>query len=334
MGRMVLILRESEVRSLLDMSSCLQAVEDGFTAYATGRAELPAIISLLVPENRGEVHVKSGHLRDGDCYAIKIASAFLDNPSKGLLQNDGMVLVFEAKTGAPAAFLLDNGYITDLRTGAAGGVAAKHLARADARVVGVIGAGVQARKQLEALALVRPFEEVRIWGRNRDRAQACARELGGLPGMPAGCRFAAAGSAREAVEGADIVVTVTPSREPIVRAEWLRPGMHITAVGSDEPDKQELEASVLARADRLVADSLPQCRKFGEIHHGLESGAIAESAVTAELGEITAGKKPGRRSDSEITVCDLTGVGVQDVAAASVTLAHARAAGIGEKLTF
>ncbi len=331
MSRSVLILREPEVRSHLDMASCLKAVEEGFTAYATGRAELPAIISLHVPEHQGEIHVKSGHVRDLQHYAIKIASAFKENPAIGLPQNDGMVLVFDAKTGAPAAFLLDNGYITDLRTGAAGGVAARHLARRDARVVGVIGSGVQARRQIEALALVRPFREVRVWGRDRGRARACAEELGRAPGMPEACRFGDVATAREAVEGADIVLTVTSSREPIVRAGWLRPGAHVTAVGSDEPDKRELHEDVLARADVLVADSLPQCLKFGEIHHAVASGAIRESAVT-ELGEITAGRKPGRRDDRQITVCDLTGVGVQDVAAASVALSRALAAGTGERV--
>jgi ornithine cyclodeaminase len=150
--------------------------------------------------------------------------------------------------------------------------------------------------------------------------------------MPQGCRVTAVPAVREAVVGADIVVTVTPSHEPLVRAEWLAPGMHITAVGSDGPDKQELAVDVLKRADLIVADSKPQCLRLGEIHHAVASGAILESGVTCELGEITAGLKPGRRSDSDITVCDLTGVGVQDVAAAALVLQRARAAGLGQPL--
>ncbi len=332
MSRTILVLREPEIRALLDPASCLQAVEAAFGAYSTGRAKLPAVINLDVPESRGEIHVKAGHLQGGSHYAVKIASGFYDNPARGLPQNDGMVLVFDARTGVPAAVLLDNGFITDLRTGSAGGVAAKHLARRDARIVGVVGCGVQARCQLEALALVRPFREARIYGRHPEKARACAEELARRSGMPEGCRFVPVGSVREAVEGADIVVTVTASREPLVRAEWLAPGAHVTAVGSDGPDKQELYPEVLARADRVVADSRSQCLRLGEIHHAVASGAIPESKVETELGEITAGLKPGRRSDREITVCDLTGVGVQDVAAAALLMERARAAGKGERL--
>jgi ornithine cyclodeaminase len=332
MVRSLLVLREAEVRASIDMASCIEAVEQAFAAYATGGAELPSVIHLDVPESRGEIHVKAGHLRGGPRYAVKIASGFPDNPGRGLPQNDGMVLVFDAATGAPAALLLDNGYLTDLRTGAAGGVAARHLARRDARVIGIVGCGVQARYQLDALALVRPFREVRIWGRRADRAQACAEEMGRRPGRPEGARFRAVGSAREAVEGADIVVTVTSSREPLVRAEWIGPGTHLTAVGSDGPDKQELDVALLARADRLVADSRPQCLRLGEIHHAVSSGAIAEGRVDAELGEIAAGRRPGRLSDREITVADLTGVGVQDVAAASLALERAAGAGRGETI--
>src|SRR5437867_12029127 len=191
MVRNTLVLREKEIRRLLDPASCLKAVEDAFSAYATGGAELPPVIGLDVPESRGEIHVKAGHLRGGSHYAVKIASGFYDNPAKGLPQNDGMVLVFDALTGVPAAILLDNGFITEQRTGAAGAVAAKHLARRDARVVGVVGCGNQARYQLESLALVRRPEEVRIYGRRPERARACADEMARHPGMPEGCRSGA-----------------------------------------------------------------------------------------------------------------------------------------------
>jgi ornithine cyclodeaminase len=332
MSRAVLVLNEAEIRRVLDPASCIEAVEKAFTAYATGGASLPAVIHLDVPESRGEIHVKAGHLLGGSHYAVKIASGFPGNPAKGLPQNDGLVLVFDAGTGRPAAVLFDNGFITEQRTGAAGAVAAKHLARRDARVVAVIGTGSQARYQLVSLAVVRPFAEVRIWGRDPAKARACADEMSRRPEMPAGCRFTAAAGVREAVGGADIVVTVTSSREPLVQAAWLSPGTHVTAVGSDGPDKQELDPAVLARADLVVADSKPQCLRLGEIHHAVERGAIPESKVAAELGEITAGRKPGRRSDGQITVCDLTGLGVQDVAAAAVVLARARAAGMGRSL--
>jgi ectoine utilization protein EutC len=332
MNRTVLVLREAEIRRLLDPASCLKAVEDAFSAYATGGASLPAVIHLDVEESRGEVHIKAGHLRGTPQYAVKIASGFYDNPARGLPQNDGLVLVFDAQTGVPLALLLDNGFITELRTGSAGAVAAKHLARRDARVVGVVGCGNQARFQLESLALVRPFREVRVYGRRPERARACVEQLAADPGIPRGCRVTAVREVREAVEGADIVVTVTSSREPLVRADWLAPGTHITAVGSDGPNKQELHTDVLKRADLIVADSRTQCLRLGEIHHAVADGAIPEERIGCELGEITAGRKPGRRSDSEITVCDLTGVGVQDVAAAALVLARARGAGAGQSI--
>ena len=331
MTREVLLLRESEIRALLDPASCLRAVENAFTEYSAGRAELPAVINLEVPENRGEVHIKAGHLHGGSHFTVKVASGFPGNPELGIPANDGMVLVFDARTGAPAALLLDNGFITDRRTGAAGAVAALHLSRADARVVGVVGCGVQARHQLESLALVRPFSEVRVYGRRPERALACVEEMLAHPGMPPGARLRAAATVRETVEGADIVITVTSSREPLLQACWVSPGTHITAVGSDAPDKQELDPALLARADPLVADSRAQCLRLGEIHHGVAARAIpAETA--AELGEITGGLRPGRRSAGAITVCDLTGIGVQDVAAAALVLERARASGVGERI--
>jgi ornithine cyclodeaminase len=336
MSREVLLLREPEIRSLLDPRACIAAMEQAFAAYSTGQAQLPAVIHLDVPEsdvsqNRGEIHIKAGYLNGGPYYAVKIVSGFLDNPQLGLPANDGMIVLFDASTGVPAAFLLDNGFITDFRTGAAGAVSAKHLARQKIAAVAVIGTGAQARYQVEMLALQRSFGEVRVWGRDPHKAQACADDLAKHRAIPA-CNFAVTESVREAVEGADVVVTVTASHEPLVRAAWLKPGVTVIAVGSDGPDKQELDVDVLARADKIVADSIPQCLRLGEIHHAVERGAIVKEKVYAELGELTAGLKPGRTSEDEIIVCDLTGVGVQDVAAASLVLERAKAEGKGEKI--
>lgn len=331
MSREVLILREPEIRALLEPAACIEAVERAFTAYSAGQAELPAVIHVDVPEHRGEIHIKAGHLRGGPYYAVKIVSGFAENPQLGLPANDGIVIVFDARSGAPAGFLLDNGYITDLRTGAAGAVAAKHLARKKLGTVAVIGTGVQARYQVEMLALVRNFSEVRVWGRDPNKAWACADELGARPGIPA-CNFAVSESAERAVDGADLVFTVTASHAPLLRADWLRPGVTVIAVGSDAPGKQELDAGVLVRADRVVADSIAQCLRLGEVHHAVDQSAISKDKVI-ELGEITAGRKPGRRSDDEIVVVDLTGLGVQDVAAATLVMERALAAGKGDRVS-
>lgn len=330
----VLLVTEDEVRSVLDMTTCIETVESAFTAYSGGRAELPAVIALEVLEAGGEIHVKGGYLHGGAHYAVKFASWFPRNPSRGSPASDGMVAVFDAETGAPAAFLMDHGYITDLRTGAAGGVVAKHLAPVACDVVAVIGTGTQARYQLDALARVRTFSHVRVWGRDPAKATACCEDLAARAGLPEGCRFEVASSAREAVEGAQVLITATASRSPVLEAGWLGPGMHVTALGSDGPDKQELEAAALGRADLLVVDSRSQCARIGELHHALEAGVVASAEDAVELGEITGGVREGRTSEEQLSICDLTGVGVQDVACAAVVLVRAVERGVGRRIEF
>ena len=303
----VVVLREPEIRSLLDPAVVLAAVEEAFTAYATGAAELPGVIHLDVPEHRGEIHIKAGHLHGGNWYACKFASGFAG-------RNDGVVLTFDAGTGAPAGILLDGGYLTDLRTAAAGAVAARHLALPTIDTVAIIGTGIQSRLQPALIKSVRHFDSVRVWGRRRAAADASAAAIGAM----------VADTVEAAVDGAQIVITVTASRSPILRAEWLAPGALVIAVGSDGPDKQELDVGVLAKADHVVADSLPQCARLGEIHHAIAAGVLQPDAVT-ELGEITSGRARGRRTPTELIVCDLTGVGVQDVAAATVVMQRALA---------
>ncbi|MFZ0758343.1 MAG: hypothetical protein WAM69_00225 [Candidatus Sulfotelmatobacter sp.] len=332
MHREILILREREILDLLDPAACIVAMEHALAAYSSGRAELPSVIHLDIPEHRGEIHIKTGHIRGDPYYAVKMVSGFPGNAQLGLPANDGMVVAFDAGTGAPVAFLLDNGLITDIRTAAAGAVAARHLARREIYRVAVLGTGGQARYQVEMLARVRAFRELRVWGRNRDKARARIEDLEQRENLPADCRASIAETVEDALEESDLIITVTASREPLVRAAWLKPGVTVIAIGSDAQDKQELDADVLARADRIVADSLPQCLRLGEIHHAVETGAIVKEKVSAELGEIVTGQKPGRVNEEEIIVCDLTGVGVQDVAAASVVIERAKAAGRGQKI--
>jgi ornithine cyclodeaminase len=295
------------------MAACIEALEPAFAAYASGAAELPSVIHLDVPEASGEIHVKAGHLHGAPAYAVKVASGFYGADPPAI---DGMVLVFDARSGAPAALLLDGGYLTDLRTGAAGGVAARHLAPTRVSSVAVVGTGIQARRQVEALAVARPgIGDVRVWGRSPDHAVVAAREIAELV---AGVTAIAVGTVEEAVAGADVVVTCTAAREPLVRDAWIGAGAHITAVGSDGEGKQELDPALLRRADLLVVDSRAQAERLGELQHAPD---LAERAI--ELGEICAGRAQGRTDDRQLTVCDLTGVGVQDVAAANAVLANA-----------
>jgi ornithine cyclodeaminase len=312
----MVVLREPEIRALLDRRTCIAAVERALSAYASGGAELPGVIHLDVPEHHGEIHIKAGYLHGGPWYACKFASGFAGT-------NDGVVMAFDARTGAPAAILFDNGYITDLRTAAAGAVAATYLSRPSVRRVAVLGTGIQARLQIELLSEIRSFEHVVVWGRRREAAERLAHDVAGAT---------VADTPAAAADGADIVITATASRQPLLRAEDIARGALVIAVGSDGPDKQELDVGVLAAADRVVADSLAQCRRLGEIHHALDAGVLAEGDIT-ELGAIAAGRAPGRRTPDETIVCDLTGVGVQDVAAATVVIERALAAGVGERWT-
>ena len=324
----ILLLFEREIRGLIGPNEARPVVRDAFAKLARGEAILAGVINLDIPESRAEVHVKGAHLRATPFFSIKVASGSYDNPARGLPVGSGMFLVFDATTGFPRAVLFDNGYLTELRTGAAGAVAADLLARMDIERVGIVGVGSQARYQLEALLGVRTPERVIAYGRSEPKAIAYAKEMEERHGV----QVLPAKTVEQAVRGSDVVVTVTPSKEPLVRAEWVLPGMHITAVGSDGPDKQELDVAVLAKADKVVADRLDQCLRLGEIHHAIEAGVLTRDRVYAELGAIVAGSKPGRERDEEITVADLTGVGVQDAAVANVVVDEALRRGLGKVL--
>jgi ornithine cyclodeaminase len=224
------------------------------------------------------------------------------------------------------ALLLDNGYLTDVRTAAAGAIAARHLARADAEVVAIIGAGMQARLQLQALALVRPVSAARIWARDGARASALANEMTARLNIPVTAEASVAG----AVRGADIVVTTTPAEVPLITDEMIRDGQHITAMGSDAEHKTEIAPSLVARAI-YVADRLTQTRRLGELHHAIAAGLVDATAQFPELGQIIAGQSAGRSRPEQITLADLTGTGIQDTAIAALAVSRARSAGAGQK---
>ena len=293
----------------------VDAIREAFRADGDGRAHVPAVINLDVPARRGEFHVKTALIDGVPHVAVKIASGFYDNPARGLPSGSGLMAVFDAATGMPVAILLDNGFLTDIRTGAAGAIAAEMLAPPAFTTVGLLGSGLQARYQVRCLRTVRTFSRIVAWSPDRTRLDAYVAD------MRADGYDAAAMETPEAVcRAADVIVTATPAREPLVRAEWLRPGQHVTALGADSPGKQELDAACLARADLLVVDRLTQCAAFGELRHALDSGAVQPGRVHAELGEIVAGLKKGRTSPDQITIADLTGVGFQDTAIASAYL--------------
>jgi ornithine cyclodeaminase len=271
------------------------------------------------------VDVKTAYVPGIDGFAIKISPGFFDNPKLGLPSTNGMMVLLSARTGLVEALLLDNGYLTDVRTAAAGAVAARHLARPDATVAAIFGAGMQARLQLEALKLVRPIEGACIWARDRLKAERTAAELREKLGIAVRAETDAA----KAVTGADIIVTTTPSTEPLIHAGFVTAGQHITAMGSDAEHKNEIAPAILKLADLYVADSAKQTRRLGELHHAIDAGLISADAEVAELGAVIAGRRHGRRDASDITVADLTGTGVQDTAIATLARDRAKAAGIG-----
>ena len=313
-------LDEPTLRSVVSPAAAVAAIREAFRADGEGRTAVPAVINLPIPGTRGEFHVKTAWVDGVPFIAVKVASGFYDNPALGLPTGSGMMALFDAGTGMPTGLIFDNGFLTDIRTGAAGAVAAECLARRDADIVGVIGSGVQARHQIACLREVRPFRRLAAWSIDRPGLERYCEEMRAAYGIEA----EACASAEDACRQADILITATPSHEPMVRAAWLEPGVHVTAVGSDTPGKQELDAACLARADVVVVDRLSQCAKFGELSHAIAAGLMREGDVRGQLGEVVAGRKPGRSRDDEITICDLTGVGFQDTAIAALAWAGTR----------
>ncbi|MER8392285.1 cyclodeaminase [Mesorhizobium sp. M1340] len=325
MSRMT-ILTEAELRKIVKLDlDAVACVENAFRALATLPVAMPPILRLDIPEHRGEVDVKTAYVPGIDGFAIKISPGFFDNPKLGLPSVNGMMVLLSSKTGLVEALLLDNGYLTDIRTAAAGAVAAKHLSRADSSVAAIFGAGVQAGLQLEALMLVRPITEARIWARDAAKAEAAADALSERLGIAVHAERDAA----EAAADADIIVTTTPSTEPLIKPGFVSAGQHITAMGSDAEHKNEIAPAILRMADLYVADSAKQTRRLGELHHAIAAGVMAADAEITELGHIIAGERHGRRSDSDITIADLTGTGVQDTAIATLARDRARAAKTG-----
>ncbi|WP_291727558.1 ectoine utilization protein EutC [Leisingera sp. F5] len=324
------ILTETDLRNLVPLDSdAVDCVEQGFTTLAGGRVVMPPIMTLPVSDHNGEVCVKTAYVPGISSFAMKMSPGFFDNPKLGLPSTTGLMVVFSSRTGILEALLLDNGYLTDVRTAAAGAVAARHLAREDAAHVCIIGAGVQAKMQLKAMTLVRGIKSAVIWARDTAKAEAAAASLREELGL----ETSVSTDIREAVLSADIVVTTTPAAEPLIKAEWLQPGQLVIAMGSDQEHKCELEPAYLTKADLYVPDSQAQCAVKGELRSAIEAGLIPESCIFTELGDITAGKAAGRHSDSDLIIADLTGTGVQDTVIATLAGSRADAAGAGTTFT-
>ena len=306
-----LILGQKDVAKLVDVKSAIGAVEQAFFEYGLGRARMSSKIYLDLPEFAGDFRAMPSYVSKFKLCTLKWVNAHPRNAAFGLPAVMAVLIVSDPKTGFPLA-IMDGTLATSLRTGAGGAVAAKYLARKDSSVVALVGCGVQARAQLVALREIFKIKDVRVWGHQKALA---ARFIHAM--KRPGEAMTAAKNIQGCVAGADIVVTTTPSRKPIVQSSWIKDGVHINAIGADAPGKEELDPKVLKRA-RVVVDDLEQASHSGEINIPIAKGLFKLKDIHATLGEIVAGKKKGRTSPREVTMFDSTGLAIQDTAVASL----------------
>jgi alanine dehydrogenase len=323
-----LLLARADIADLLTLDECIEAVEDAFRQYGQGRTSPPKILGM--PAMNGGFHIKAALLGVPSAYfAAKLNGNFFQNHQRFAMPNiQGLIILCDATNGYPLA-VMDSIEITILRTGAATAVAARHLARPDSKVATICGCGNQGRVQLRALQRVLPLEDVYAFDLDEARARTFATELS----RELEIKIEAVEELAGAVRRSDVCVTCTPAKRFFLHQDYVAPGTFVAAVGADNEEKQELDPQLLA-ANKIVADILDQCAEIGDLHHALAEGVIERDRVHAELGEVVAGKKPGRTSRDEITVFDSTGTALQDVAAAAVVYEHATKVGRGERFCF
>lgn len=311
----VRIIHLPEIKSALSSLDLTASIEEGFAAYSAGEAVVPPVGELLL--EKGEVHIKYGFIQGDPYYVVKIASGFYENPELGLASSNGLMLLFRQATGQLVSVLLDEGWLTDTRTAVAGAIAARYLSPSAVSRIGILGSGVQARLQLSHLSGVTRCRRALAWGRDPVRLRQYREDM-----EKQGFSVSTTHDSAEVAAACNLIVTTTPSTSPLLSWKDIRPGTHITAVGSDTPEKQELDSRILERADLVVGDSLPQCMLRGEIFQAIQSGVLTEDRLT-ELGNIVRGQARGRTSERQVTVADLTGVAVQDIKIAAAVYDNA-----------
>ena len=315
------------VRQAVTLRDLIEPTAAALAEFSQGLGEAPVIV-FAPQDSAGDVHVKSAWLAGHAIFTVKVASWFAARAAQGRPAASGHIAIHSASTGDLIAVLQDEHYLTDIRTGAAGAVAARLLARPDSTRLAVLGTGVQARQQVAAACLVRPIDTVVIWGRRAAAAEAMRADI--LHGCPE-LNLLMAADARSAVRGADIIVTATASRDPILQGAWLEPGQHVTAVGADDPGKAELDPACFARAGVVVVDSRDSAPVFaGDLRRAIGTQAISRQGIHAELGEILSGRRPGLQDTRDITIAKLIGLGVQDLTAAEVVLGRLMSASSAE----
>jgi len=307
-------LSRTEIEDLIDPLRAAEAIEAAYRAVSRGEVNLPPVGHIAFPQSGGDCHIKYGHITGEPIFVIKVATGFPGNEASGLPNGNGVVMVLSSETGEVRAVLHDEMVMTDIRTGLGGAIASRLLARKDSRRIVIVGTGVQAHRQIEAhSALLGDDVIFHIWGRSRDKAAEVARSHSGRVAI------SVAEDLPSACAAADVIVTVTGATAPFIQADWIKPGTHVTAVGADAPGKQELESVLVASAGTLVADLSSQCLDHGEFAVPFAEGLIAAERVR-DLGDVLNDNSLGRKSDDEITIADLTGLAVQDIAMAGIVL--------------
>ena len=324
---MTLILQSDEIKKIVHLNSeLIPIIENAFESLSSGKTVMPPILRLDIKKYQGESDVKAAYIEGLDSFAIKVASGFFNNPSLGLPSSNGLMILLDSETGILKSVLLDKGYLTDVRTAIAGAIASKYLSNPEIETAGIMGAGIQAKLQLQALMLVRSPKKIKVWGRDSLKVKKFIEEMKNTLNIEL-CL-----SSEELVTSSDLVITTTPSSNPLIKNEWLKKGMHITAMGSDAEHKNELDPKILKECDVYVPDSQAQTSILGELHHALKANLISPETTFNDLGNIILKPDLGRKNKDDVTICDLTGTGVQDTAIARHTFDLAVKNNLGMKL--
>ncbi|MCG3226333.1 MAG: ornithine cyclodeaminase family protein [Candidatus Heimdallarchaeota archaeon] len=304
---MVKVVELEEIERILQRIDPIQIIEDGFIAYSQGKVTVPPVGEMIFENPPGECHIKYGFIKEDDYFVIKVATGFYDNPKLNLPAFDGLMLLFSQKTGQLLSVLLDNGHLTNIRTAAAGAIAAKYMAPKKVKRIGVFGAGTHGRLQPIYLQKVLDCKDIITWGISQDELDVYEKDMKEL-----GFKVETTQEPEDITSTCNLIVTCTPSKEPLIFADQVNEGTHITALGSDTPEKQELDSAILKKADRLIVDSIEQCQLRGESYKAIQNGMIKKEKMI-ELGDMILKSEWQRQSEEETTVVDLTGVAVQDI---------------------
>ena len=298
---------KDQIVKTLKNINLLESIEKGFVEYSKGNSVVPPVGELLFDEPPGDVHIKYGYIKNQDNYVVKIASGFSQNYKVGLSSSHGVMVMFDNKTGYLKCVLHDKGYLTNVRTAVAGAICAKYLAPTNVKSIGIIGTGIQARMQLEYLKMVTNCREAIVLGRSEEKISKYIEDM-----KSHGFNINVANNSKELCEKSNLIVTTTNANESLIHKKDIKKGTHVTAMGSDTPDKRELDSEILNIADAVIVDSISQCLERGETKNALDRNLINKNDLI-EIGEIISSNKKLRKNNDEITVADLTGVAVQDI---------------------